>query len=208
MGVSDEPITLTAADGAVYEGAFQRGRTEDYSDWTFGDIPGGTYTLHIPYLYITEESSHHIAVPLPQEEGQTLPVGSLHMGFGSDLVLDTITGLGPDTAYDPSSTNMIINVSGHLSNPVQTPLTSLLTLSMQSDHTPYTLVDIGLRMDTIPEEQMNGACVRQYAFEESGTRMNGLLFRHIPRLYAANLTIVNPTYRWNHSFDISVTIPE
>lgn len=208
MGVSDEPITLTAADGIVYEGIFQSGRTEDYSDWTFGDIPGGTYTLHVPYLYITEESSRHIAVPLPQEEGQTLPVGSLHIGFGSDLVLDTITGLSPDTAYDPSSTNMIINVSGYLSNPAQTPLTSLLTLSMQSDHTPYTLVDIGLRMDTIPEEQMHGACVRQYAFEESGMRMNGLLFRHIPGLYAANLTIVNPTYRWNHSFDISVTIPE
>ena len=209
MGAQDAPITLTAADGTVYEGGFQPGRTGDYSDWTFGDIPAGTYTLHVPYLYITAPQAYHMAVPLPQKEGESFPVGALSMSFGGSVAMDTVTGLGPDTGFSMDAYSCaIINAFGGISAAEQTPLSSQLSLSLQSEKEDYTLVDFDLRLYYTEEDHFSGACERQYAFEESGPRLTGLLLRHVPGLYATDLTFANPVFRWNHAFDIIVTIPE
>lgn len=209
LGVQDAPITLTAADGTVYEGGFQPGRTGDYSDWTFGDIPAGTYTLHVPYLYITASQAYHMAIPLPQNEGESFPVGPLYMSFGSSAVMDTVVGLGPDTDFPMNYHSCIItNAFGGISSPEQTPLASQLSLSLQSGWEDYTLVDVDLRLFYTEEDYFSGACERQYAFEESGPRLTGLLLRHVPGVYATDLTFANPVFRWNHAFDITVTIPE
>ncbi|HIZ84396.1 MAG TPA: sigma-70 family RNA polymerase sigma factor [Firmicutes bacterium] len=209
MGAQDAPITLTAADGTVYEGGFQPGRTDDYSDWTFGDIPAGTYTLHVPYLYITDLQAYHMAVPLPQNEGESIPVGLLYMSFDSSIAMDTITGLGPDTGFPmDASSCAITHAFGGISATEQTPLASQLSLSPQSGKEDYTLVDVDLRLFYTEEDYFLGACERQYAFEESGPRLTCLLLRHLPGIYATDLTFANPVFRWNHAFDITVTIPE
>ena len=209
MGAKDDPITLTAADGTVYEGGFQPGRTDDYSDWTFGDIPAGTYTLRVSYLYITDRQAYHIAVPLPQKKGESFPVGALSMSFDGSVALDTVTGLGPDTGFSMDAYSCaIINAFGGISAAEQTPLSSQLSLSLQSEKEDYTLVDFDLRLYYTEEDYFSGACERQYAFEASGPRLTGLLLRHIPGVYATDLTFVNPVFRWNHAFVITVTIPE
>lgn len=69
-------------------------------------------------------------------------------------------------------------------------------------------MDFDLRLYYTEENYFSGACERQYAFEASGPRLTGLLLRHIPGVYATDLTFVNPVFRWNHAFDITVTIPE
>lgn len=209
LGAKDSCITLTAADGTVYEGAFRPGRTDDYSDWSFGDIPAGTYTLHVPYLYVTIPGAHHIAVPLPQGQGETLAVGSLSIGCGGSIVLDTITGLGPESAVPAvSSLLAICQPTGGITTPQETPLVSRLAFSLQSEKEDYTLVDVGLQLYVTEEPYFSGACERQYAFEETGPRLTDLLLRHAPGLHATNLTFVDPVFRWNHAFDIIVTIPE
>lgn len=209
MGAQDAPITLTAADGTVYEGEFQPGRTDDYSDWTFGDIPAGTYTLHVPYLYITAPQAYHMAIPLPQKEGESFPVGALSMSFDGSVALDTVTGLGPDTGFSMDVYSCaIINAFGGISSAEQTPLSSQISLSLQSEKEDYTLVDFDLRLYYTEENYFSGACERQYAFEENGPRLTGLLLRHVPGVYATDLTFVNPVFRWNHVFDITVEIPE
>lgn len=209
MGAQDAPITLTAADGTVYEGGFQPGRTDDYSDWTFGDIPAGTYTLHVPYLYITAPQAYHMAIPLPQKEGESFPVGALSMSFDGSVALDTVTGLGPDTGFSMDVYSCaIINAFGGISSAEQTPLSSQISLSLQSEKEDYTLVDFDLRLYYTEENYFSGACERQYAFEENGPRLTGLLLRHVPGVYATDLTFVNPVFRWNHVFDITVEIPE
>ncbi len=209
MGAQDDPITLTADDGTVYTGGFRPGRTDDYSDWTFGDIPAGTYTLHVPYLYITAPQAYHMAIPLPQKKGESFPVGALSMSFDGSVALDTVTGLGPDTGFSMDAYSCaIINAFGGISAAEQTPLASQISLSLQSEKEDYTLVDFDLRLYYTEENYFSGACERQYAFEASGPRLTGLLLRHIPGVYATDLTFVNPVFRWNHAFDITVTIPE
>lgn len=209
MGAQDAPITLTAADGTVYTGGFQPGHTDDYSDWAFGDIPAGTYTLHVPYLYITAPQAYHMAIPLPQKKGESFPVGSLSMSFDGSVAMDTVTGLGPDTGFSMDAYSCaIINAFGGISAAEQTPLASQISLSLQSEKEDYTLVDFDLRLYYTEENYFSGACERQYAFEASGPRLTGLLLRHIPGVYATDLTFVNPVFRWNHAFDITVTIPE
>lgn len=209
MGAQDAPITLTAADGTVYEGGFQPGRTDEYSDWTFGDIPAGTYTFHVPYLYVTAPQTYHMAVPLPQKEGESFPVGPLYMSFGSSVAMDTVTGLGPDTGIPMDAHScVVVNAFGGISAPEETPLASRLSLSLQSEKEDYTLVDVDLRLFYTEEDYFSGACERQYAFEETGPRLTGLLLRHVPGIYATDLTFANPVFRWNHAFAITVTIPE
>ena len=208
LGAQNAPITLTAADGTVYEGGFQPGRTDDYSDWSFGDIPAGAYTLHVPYLYITSPVAFHMAIPLPQKKGESFPVGFLEMSFGSSVAMDTITGLGPDTDFPMDKSSFAINYAfGGITIQEQSPLASQISLSLQSGQEDYTLVDVDLRLFLTEEDVFSGACERQYAFEQTGPRLTGLLLRHAPGLYATNLTFANPVYRWNHAFDIAVTIP-
>lgn len=209
MGEADEPITLTDAGGAVYTGSFRPGRTDDYSDWDFGDLPAGQYTLRVPYLYTTVRGEHHMSIPLPQEKGQELSVESLPLDYETTLALDTITGLGPAEDFEPSAgAAAITHSNGAISTPEDAPLVSILDLSLQSGKAEYTLVDVGIRLWMTEETSFLGACERQYSFEETGTRFSGMLLRHVPGLYTADFTFVNPTYRWNHAFDISVTIPE
>ena len=209
MGEADEPITLTDTCGRVYMGNFRPGRTDAYSDWDFGDVPAGQYTLHVPYLYTTVRGEHHMDIPLPQEEGQELSVDSLPLDYETTLVLDTITGMGPAENFELSAgAAAITHSNGAISTPENAPLTSILDLSLESGKEEYILVDVGIRLWMTEEASFLGACERQYSFEETGVRFSGLLLHHVPGLYTADFTFVNPTYRWNHTFDIPVTIPE
>ncbi len=208
LGATDAPITLTAADGAVYEGQYQPGRQSDASDWYFGDIPAGDYTLHVPYLYVTAPESWHMAIPLPQRQDQVLPVGPVYTSFSGRIELESITGLGTDPSLLEQSAATVISLpSGAIIQPQQAPLVSRLALSLHSGMEDYTLVDIGLQLFLTKEAYFSGACERQYAFEAGQPRLTGLLLRHAPGLYAADLTFTDPVFRWNHSFDIPVTVP-
>ena len=148
-------------------------------------------------------------IPLPQEEGQELSVESLPLDYETTLVLDTITGMGPAENFELSAgAAAITHSNGAISTPENAPLTSILDLSLESGKEEYILVDVGIRLWMTEEASFLGACERQYSFEETGVRFSGLLLHHVPGLYTADFTFVNPTYRWNHPFDIPVTIPE
>lgn len=84
---------------------------------------------------------------------------------------------------------------------------SRLDLSLHSGMEDYTLVDVGLQLFLTDEAYFSGACERQYVFEEGEPRLTSLLLRHAPGLYATDLTFTDPVLRWNHPFDIPVTIP-
>ena len=208
LGATDAPITLTAADGTVYEGEYQPGRQNDASDWNFGDIPAGDYTLHVPYLYLTAPESWHMAIPLPQQQGQVLPVGPVYTCFSGRIELSSITGIGTDPSIlEQFAAAVITYPSGGINQPQEAPLVSRLDLSLHSDMEDYTLVDVGLQLFLTDEAYFSGACERQYVFEEGEPRLTSLLLRHAPGLYATDLTFTDPVLRWNHPFDIPVTIP-
>ena len=96
----EEPIILTAPDGTEYPGSYRPSRSSDASDWDFGNLPAGEYTLRIPYLYFTSTQDTRLSVPLPQASGESLPdTLEAQASFDSVISLKSVTGLGQMTEF-------------------------------------------------------------------------------------------------------------
>ena len=200
-----EAITLTAADGTVYQGQFQPGREETFSNWVFGDLPAGEYTLTVPALTVTVEGEWDAEIPLPQKEGEVLSSDPVSLGRGS-VRLAAVEGLGLDETFPLGLGSMVIaQSSGAISPPEEPPLASSAVLELISEEEDYTLLDFSLRLDITEEGYFLGACQRQY--DASGA-LTGLLLRHVPGLSSATLTFVDPVYRWERPVQLGVTLPE
>ena len=200
-----EAITLTAADGTVYQGQFQPGREESFSNWVFGDLPAGEYTLTVPALTVTVEGEWDTEIPLPQKEGEVLSPDPVSLGRGS-VRLAAVEGLGLDETFPLGLGSMVIaQSSGAISPPEEPPFASSAVLELISEEEDYTLLDFSLRLDITEEGYFLGACQRQY--DASGA-LTGLLLRHVPGLSSATLTFVDPVYRWERPVQLRVTLPE
>ena len=78
-----EAITLTAADGTVYQGQFQPGREESFSNWVFGGLARwGVYPDRSPPSTVTVEGAWDAEIPLPQKEGEVLSPDPVSLGRG------------------------------------------------------------------------------------------------------------------------------
>ena len=210
-----EDITLTAADGAVYAGVYRPGREDGYSDWGFGDLPAGSYTLRVPYLYLTDETELHTAVPLPQTAGESFVLEPLALGFGTSLSFASITGFGAEEGAASSPGGfapfVISSADGTVTPAEETPLRSQLALSFSpalGEGAEYELADVSLALSVTDEASFQGACAREYGDTANPTRLTGLTLRHRPGLRAAVLTVKDPVYRWNHVWEIPVEVPE
>ena len=210
-GAEDQPVTLTGADGSLWTGTFRPSRDGTYSEWAFGDIPAGEYTLHVPYLYLVDNRQFHAAVPLPRAAGETLPVGDVLMN-GCVLRLHPISGLGEMEEYDESKPylfSIIGQPDGSVTDSQGRPLQARLELSYPTSQGEFmTLLDVGVRLGMTAEGSEGTACQMEYTPGEDGVRLSALLLRYKPELYAADLTFVHPVFRMNHAFDIPVRIPE
>lgn len=217
-GAEEQPITLTDSNGTVFEGSFQMSRSGKFSNWRFGNIPAGEYTLHVPYLLAMEEPPfwYQYSLPLPKE-GETLPGMTVNLGYGCYAKLGEATGLGPMKDYPvmmedwkgdivPKSI-MAAGIQGAGSySEDEPPFEVQLPIELQSGE-EFTLlqaeVGIGVTMPNTVQE----ACVPQYDFSREAP-LSGVLLRSKPGVRALLLQFWNPVYRWNHSFTFSVTIPE
>lgn len=208
---ADLPITLTAQDGGVWEGTFRPSRGGTYSDWLFEDLPAGKYTLHVPYLYVTDNRSFHGAVPLPQQPGETLPVGQAQVNNGR-ILLGDITGLEPMTEFPYTYldfTEAIGYPDGTIVTTYDLPLQAQLELTFPREEGEWmTLLDVGVQFGITSEGSQGNACQLSYTTDENGTHHSGLLLRYTPGLYAFDLTFTHPLFRLNESFDIPLRIPE
>ena len=204
-------MTLTGEDGAVWEGTFRPSRDGTYSDWSFGELPAGDYTLHVPYLYLTDSRTYHGAVPLPQEKGEVLPGGAVQMNSGR-LLLGNITGLGqmaefPYTYLD--FMNAIAYPDGSIATTYDLPLQAQMELTFPRQEGEWmTLLDVGVQFGITGEGSQGDACQLSYTTDADGTRLSGLLLRYMPGLYAFDLTFTHPLFRLNQTFDIPLRIPE
>lgn len=189
-GGPDQPITVTAEDGTVLEGepgVYSPFSGDSYVDWYFGPAQPGEYTLTVPSLVVTLEGEYHAPVSLPQEEGESLPLESVQLRYGT-VVLDTITGLGPGETFPLNSANQVITTTdGAVSAPQKTPLAASLALSLESGGEDYTLLNFGLKLFVTEEAYFLVACERQYQFSETGSQLTGLLLRYTPGLSAIDL---------------------
>ena len=210
-GAVDLPVTLTAQDGSVWEGGFRPSRDGTYSDWLFGDLPAGDYTLHVPYLYVTDSRSFHGAVPLPRQPGETLPVGQVLIG-SNRILLGDITGLEPMKEFPYTYLDFMDAIAypdGSIASTDELPLQAQLELTFPREEGEYmTLLDVGVQFGITYEGSHGDACQLSYTTDENGTRLSGLLLRYKPDLYAFDLTFTHPLLRLNQSFDIPVRIPE
>ena len=210
-GAVDQAVTLTGEDGAVWEGTFRPSRDGTYSDWSFGELPAGDYTLHVPYLYLTDSRTYHGAVPLPQEKGEVLPGGAVQMNSGR-LLLGNITGLGqmaefPYTYLD--FMNAIAYPDGSIATTYDLPLQAQMELIFPRQEGEWmTLLDVGVQFGITGEGSQGDACQLSYTTDADGTRLSGLLLRYMPGLYAFDLTFTHPLFRLNQTFDIPLRIPE
>lgn len=208
---ADLPITLTAQDGSVWEGTFRPSRDGTYSDWLFGELPAGDYTLHVPYLYVTDSRSYHGAVPLPQRAGETLTAGQIPVG-NSFLLLGDVTGLERMTEFPYTNldfTEAIAYPDGSIASTQELPLQAQLGLTFsRQEGERMTLLDVGVQFGVTQEGSHENACQFSYTTDETGTHLSGLLLRYTPDLYAAELTFTHPLFRLNQSFDIPLHIPE
>lgn len=210
-GATDQPVTLTGEDGRVWEGTFRPSRDGTYSDWSFGDLPAGAYTLHVPYLYVTDSRSYHGAVPLPQRAGEALTAGPIPVG-SSFLLLGDVTGLERMTEFPYTNldfTEAIAYPDGSIASTQELPLQAQLELTFsQQEGERMTLLDVGVQFGITQEGSHGNACQFSYTTDETGTHLSGLLLRYTPDLYAAELTFTHPLFRFNQSFDIPLRIPE
>ena len=211
-GAEDEPVTLTDGSGTVWEATFQPGRDGTYSDWSFGDVPPGEYILHVPCLYLTGKEESHVAVPLPQQAGEVLPVGDAWI-YGCQLQFSPITGLGRMEEMPGSGLAGVCAIGmpdgSVISSVEELPLEAGLTLSYPGEEGEWmTLLDVGVKLGITGEGSEGTACELEYTDSADGARLTGLLLRYVPELYAADLTFVHPIFRLNQSFDIPVRIPE
>lgn len=208
---ADLPVTLTARDGSVWEGTFQPSRDGTYSDWLFGELPAGDYTLHVPYLYLTDSRSYHGTVPLPRTAGETLPVSPVPVG-SSFLLLGDVTGLERMTQFPYTYldfTEAIAYPDGSIASTTELPLQAQLELTFsQQEGERMTLLDVGVQFGITMEGSHGNACQFSYTTDETGTHLSGLLLRYTPDLYAVDLTFTHPLFRLNQSYDIPLRIPE
>lgn len=217
-GATDEPVTLLAADGTAYTGTYTPGRDGSCSSWKFGNLPTGEYTLCLPSLYLTGPDAP-VAVPLPQQEGESLPAGETILP-GGRLQIGTVRCLGRAENFPVLATTeegkilyqdtaMAIGMpDGSIVSLNELPLEAELDLTLQATWKDYTLLSAGVKFGATAEGSEGTACERQYTLAEDGTtQLSGLLLRYKPGLHAANLTFTQPLYRWDCDFTIPITIP-
>ena len=214
----EEPIVLTASDGTEYPGTYRPSRSSDASDWDFGELPAGEYTLRIPYLYFTSTQDTRLSVPLPQASGDPLPdTLKAQTSFGSVISLESITGLGQMTEFplvgmDENGAPLydtralaIAWENGDLEHREELPLQAQMSLSFQSGNGEFTLLHTGLRLG---RSLSSDAFSFQYDFGETGMKQTGLTLRYFSGIPRTELCFTEQFYRWNHPLEISVTIPE
>ena len=165
----------------------------------------------MPYLYVTDNRSFHGAVPLPQQPGETLPVGQAQVNNGR-ILLGDITGLEPMTEFPYTYldfTEAIGYPDGTIVTTYDLPLQAQLELTFPREEGEWmTLLDVGVQFGITSEGSQGNACQISYATNENGTHHSGLLLRYTPGLYAFDLTFSHPLFRLNESFDIPLRIPE
>ena len=213
----EEPIILTASDGTEYPGSYRPSRSSDASDWDFGNLPAGEYTLRIPYLYFTSTQDTRLSVPLPQASGEPLPdTLEAQTSFGNVIQLDSVTGLGqmpefPMVGMDENG-NPIYDTralaiaweDGNLEHRNELPLQAQISLSFQSGNEEFILLHTGLRLG---KSLSSDAFSFQYEFGETGMKQTGLTLRYFSDIPRTELCFTDQFYRWNHPLEISVTIP-
>ena len=213
----EEPIILTASDGTEYPGSYRPSRSGDASDWDFGDLPAGEYTLRIPYLYFTSTQDTRLSVPLPQASGEPLPdTLEAQTSFDSVISLKSVTGLGqmpefPMVGMDENG-NPIYDTralaiaweDGNLEHRNELPLQAQISLSFQSGNEEFTLLHTGLQLG---KSLSSDAFFFQYEFGETGMKQTGLTLRYFSGIPRTELCFADQFYRWNHPLEISVTIP-
>lgn len=209
-GKNTPAVTLESGDGQVYQSVFQPSRREDYTNWSFGEIPPGEYTLHVPWTYVREEGKeYHVAVPLPQQAGESLPVGSVLMSNGASLEAGPVLCLGPlEEEGEFAFYSALIAPNGAVSSLEEAPLRAELPFSYRSDNEDYTLLRCDIQLWITKMMESGGAGAPMYREEESGLALCGVTLQYQPGLYAADVTFANPVYRWNHPFRIPIVIPE
>lgn len=207
----DQPVTLIGEDGSSWEGTLELSRDGTYSHCSFGDLPAGDYTLHVPYLYLTDSRSYHGAVPLPRVQGEVLPAGPVQVG-ASRLLLGDVTGLGqmPEFPYENLDFADVISYpDGSVAACYELPLQAQLELTfLPQEGEAMTLLDVGVQFGVTAEGYQGDACQFSYTTDENGTRLSGLLLRYAPDLYAVDLTFTHPLFRLNQTFEIPLHIPE
>lgn len=214
----EEPIILTAPDGTEYPGSYRPSRTSDASDWDFGDLPAGEYTLHIPYLYLTAAQDTRLSVTLPQTAGELLSQNTqARTALGSIICLNSAAGLGqmtefPVTGMDETGQPMydtrvlaIAWEDGGLEQREELPQQAQFALSFQNPDAELTLLHTNLQLGNA---LFNDAFSFQYDFGTAGMQQIGLTLRYFTGLQRTELRFTEQFYRWNHPMEIPVTIPE
>lgn len=70
----------------------------------------------------------------------------------------------------------------------------------------FSLAYVGVGVGDATPSVLEYACVPSYDWELEFP-LNGALLRCLPGLDHTVLTFQDPIYRWNHCFDIPITIP-
>lgn len=214
----EESIVLTASDGTEYLGTYRPSRSSDSSDWDFGEIPSGEYTLRIPYLYFTSTQDTRLSVPLPQTSGEVLPDEiRAETPFGSTICLGSVTGLGQMTEFPmvgmdengkPIYDTRALAIAwedGNLEHRNELPLQAQIPLSFQNSGEEFTLLHTNLRLG---KSLSADGFSFQYDFSETGMKQTGLNLQYFAGVSRTELCFTEQFYRWNHPMEISVTIPE
>lgn len=212
-GGPSEPVTIAGSDGAVRTGRSVRYNPygeSAYSRWDFGPAEPGSYTLHIPYVYLSAPLPEEFAVPLPEGGGPwQAPGGSLYARVSQTLP-EGVVRVGVSTV-----------VMGETDAPQSVDYYVFFTAEPETETLALAGLNLFAQTDAEHPDDMLGQWASVAAlYDESGQEWKGLCGSFhaqaaaaSPRLAAVQSGIGGMSgaraeicYRWNQSFDIELRV--
>lgn len=210
LGGPVEDVTATAEDGTVLTGECVRYSPMSnnlYFRWDFGPAEPGTYTLTVPYLFLY--------APMPED--LQLVVSDAEPGIGTSFEVPGSTVTIAD--YTPEFPPGMISLNEKDLD--SSYITRCLLFDFEEEYDDMVLVDLSLDLEQITEFDSSWIQATSRIWTESPDGF--LQYRGIAwswtenvrsgeeplRIYARNGTTEpygNVIYRWNHRFELPITV--